>query len=242
MSFWNRLKNLDKTFSWSFFGFLLGAIGLPLGGFGVWAYFNSPSPKLTYEVLTNTPVFDIREENVDKLQVVYDGVDITNSQLTLQVINFRVINNGRVDITKSMYDPENAPLGLRISVGEIVQAPVIIAASDDEYLKDNLKVEIVKQNEIQFNPVILNSRDYFTVKLLALVPNGTVDLQPIGKIAGISKIKLNESYQESVKIEPLKDEKNASDTTLNPIVFVACVSLALGITSSLIEKNRNSKT
>lgn len=191
MILWNRLKNLDDKFPGAFAGVVIGAVGT---GFGIWAYFNSPSPELTYEILTNTPVLDIREE-VDNLEILYDGQNITDSDRSLQVVTFRVVNSGRIEITQGLYDAENAPLGLRLSDGQIVQSPRVISSSN-QYIADNLNPSVASPTDIQFSPVVLNPQDYFTLKILALVPSEEVIVEPIGIVAGIDKIRLVESYRE----------------------------------------------
>lgn len=191
ISLWDRIKNLDKTFSWSFWGLVLAGV---LGAFSIWAYFNDPSPKLTYEILTNTAVLDIREE-VDKLQLLYDGNDITDSDRSLQVVTLRVVNDGPVDITKTLYDAENAPLGLKLSAGEIVDKPTILSFSRS-YIKENLQPKITSVNQVTFQPIVLNSKDYFTVKILALVPSEDISVTPIGIVAGINEIDVVETYKD----------------------------------------------
>jgi hypothetical protein len=172
-------------------------VGLAGAGFGVWAYFNSPSPRLTYEVLTNTPVFDVREE-VDKLQVLYNDIDITDGDFILQVITFRVVNSGQVNIKKDFYDAENSPLGIRLSEGKIVEKPVVISSSN-EYLDESVRLDVIDSKEVQIQPVILDSGDFFTIKLLALISSESVDLEATGKIAGINYIELKELYESDIE-------------------------------------------
>lgn len=230
MALWDRIKGLDKTFAWSFFGFFLGVGGI---GFGVWSYYNSPSPKLIYEVLTNTPVLDIRED-IDTLEILYDGQDITDSDRSLQVITFRVVNSGRVDILKGSYDSENAPLGIQLSEGEIVQIPRILASSS-QYISDNLKPTVVTPTQIQFNTIILNSEDYFTIKILALVPSEDVRVKPLGIIAGIKEIELVESYREGGDNKRLSDQTSNSELRLPSLYnFILSLGGILGGFAGLI--------
>lgn len=226
MSLWSRFKNLDRAFAWSFLGFIVGIWGLAGAGFGVWAYFNSPSPRLTYEVLTNTPVFDVREK-VDELQVLYKDIDITDGDFILQVITFRVVNNGQVDIKKDFYDAENSPLGIRLSEGEIVENPVIISSSN-EYLDESLKLDVIDSKEVQIQPVILNSGDFFTIKLLALISSESVDLEATGKIAGINSIELKELYESDIEFAT-DDQINITLTSSRLTAVTLSSILTIGV-------------
>lgn len=226
MSLWDKVKNLDRTFSWSFFGFFLGIGGL---GFGIWSHFVSPSPKITYEILTNTPVLDVREE-VDKLDIFYDGNNISEENQSLQVITFRIINSGRVDIGINSYDPKNAPLGLRLEDAVIAQEPKIIS-TNDEYFLENLNINILEtNNEVSFNPVILNSGDFFTIKLLALtssaeINSNGINLVPVGKIAGIKEIQLIKSYSETFTTSQGRDDLNKDQPSILLLIFIIGVRL-----------------
>jgi hypothetical protein len=137
MSIFNSIRTLDNKFAWSFVGVLLALV---FGGIGVYAgFFYERKPDVTFEVISNTPVFDVRE-NVSKLEVLFAGNNIKQSGQALRVITLRVINNGQQDILKTFYD-ENDPLGFSVVSGSLVEPPQLLYASND-YLARNLKLNL----------------------------------------------------------------------------------------------------
>ena len=200
---WLR-NDADRSFSWSFLGFFVGIFGV---AFGVWAYFRPISPRLTYEILTNTPVLNVRED-VNDLQVMFKGNDISKDGQSLIVVTFRVENNGAVGIKIGDYDPRSL-LGLSIGEGEIVERPKVIAASTG-YERDAVEIilpsdrksedeEAVLDNRMSFEPLILDPQEFFTIKLLALTSSEVLELQPVGKVAGVKNIRVVQSFEKKVE-------------------------------------------
>lgn len=186
-----KLRYLDNTFSWSFFGFWIGIFGF---AFGLWTYFHEPSPELTYEILANTSVIDIKDDIRD-LEITYQGKDIHSGGRKLLIIQLRIVNSGKINIQKDFYDSQNSPLGISIGKSQIVQKPIILEASN-EYLRESLNFNLSGPNKIELDPVILDAGDFFTVKLLALSESQSASLRPMGKIVGMKSIKLKNLYEE----------------------------------------------
>ena len=145
MNIWNKIKNLDKNFSWSFMGFLVGIIGIAFAVDTI--YFYQEKPNIEYYQLTNTSVLDLKE-NVTKLDVIYDSTSIKKNRQSLRVVTIKILNSGNEDLGPQHYD-KTVPLGLKIKGGVIVETPQIIETSN-AYISDRLKINWLSENEISF--------------------------------------------------------------------------------------------
>ncbi len=122
MSLIGYIRDLDRKFAWSFLGVLLALL---FGGIMIQREFFADSvPRLRYDILTSTPVLDVRED-VSKLSVLFDGIDIRQQKKSLRVITVRVVNDSQKDILKGYYD-EDEPLGLRLSTGRIIRSDLVL--------------------------------------------------------------------------------------------------------------------
>lgn len=191
---------MDKKFSWGFLGFL---VALLFGGITVYQTFiEDKHPRLEYEVLTSTSVFDLRED-VSNLSVLVDGSDIRKQQQALRVITVRVHNPSSKDVLKIHYD-ERAPLGLFLSIGQIIRVELVNASSD--YLRENAAPSKQDEQTVMFPPVIIEAGESFTFKILLLHPEAEAPvLFQKGKIAGIESIPIRELFRETAE-EPLLSE------------------------------------
>lgn len=183
MNIWSKIKNLDKNFSWSFMGFLVGIIGI---GFAVYTiYFYQEKPNIEYYQLTNTSVLDLKE-NVTKLDVIYDSTSIKKNRQSLRVVTIKIFNSGNEDLGPLHYD-KTVPLGLKTKGGVIVETPQIIETSN-EYIYERLKINWLSENEISFSQLIINQNESFTLKLLILTQENIIpELSATGYITGLGK-------------------------------------------------------
>lgn len=189
MDIWNKIKNLDKRFSWSFMGFLVGIIGIAFAIYTI--YYYQEKPNIEYYQLTNTSVFDLKE-NVSKLDVIYDSTSIKKNKQSLRVVTIKILNNGNEDLGPQHYD-KTVPLGLKISEGVIVETPQIIETSN-EYIEDRLKINWSSENEISFSQFIINQNESFTLKLLLLTKENVIPrISTTGYITGLGKPKIRTS-------------------------------------------------
>lgn len=213
MAFKRYFKDLDKKFAWSFFGVVLA---LTFGGITLYKEFlEDKRAALQYEILTNTSVLDVREQ-LSNLSVLFEGVDIRKQKLTLRVVTVRVVNPSSRDILKGHYD-DRAPLGVNVSTGRVIRSE--IADTSSTYLRDTLTLKIKNEKTLLFGSVILESEQFFTIKLLLLHPEEIVPtLSQVGKVAGIQVIPIREPYKDAGK-EPF------STKTFSGGVFVQIVRL-----------------
>ena len=185
------LGELNKKVAWSFIGVIFALVFGILSVYSI--FFQEKRTSLGFDVLSNTSVLDVREE-IGKLEILYDGNDISKKDQSLRVITFRVINNGDKDILKGFYD-DNAPLGFKVTNGEIIKFEIL--DSSNEYLEENLNLKFVRDSEIEFSSVIIEVNEYFTVKVLVLHEKINLpDIIPKGKVAGVKRINVKELYKE----------------------------------------------
>lgn len=183
MNIWNKIKNLDKNFSWSFMGFLVGIIGIVFAVYTI--YFYQEKPNIEYYQLTNTSVLDLKE-NVTKLDVIYDSTSIKKNRQSLRVVTIKILNSGNEDLGPQHYD-KTVPLGLKINGGVIVETPQIIETSN-EYISEKLKINWLSENEISFSQFIINQNESFTLKLLLLTKENIIpELNATGYVTGLGK-------------------------------------------------------
>lgn len=191
MSLIDYIRVLERKFAWSFVGVLLALL---FGGITIQReFFSESSPHLRYDILTSTAVLDLRED-VSKLSVLFDGIDIRQQKKSLRVITVRVVNDSQKDILKGYYD-EAEPLGLRLSTGRIIRSDLVTGSNP--YLERQLVPRQRDDRTLVFPVVILESQEYFVVKLLVLHTEGEQpEITPIGKIAGIRTIPVAEAYKQ----------------------------------------------
>jgi len=195
MSLIAYIRDIDRKFAWSFLGVLLALL---FGGITIQReFFSDSGPRLRYDILTNTPVLDVRED-VSKLSVLFEGIDIRQQKKSLLVITVRVVNDSQKDILKDYYD-EAEPLGLSISTGRIIRSDLVTGSNP--YLERQLVPQLQDDTTLVFPSVILESQEYFVVKLLVLHGEGEEPvITPIGKIAGVRTIPVTEAYKQEANL------------------------------------------
>lgn len=131
-------------------------------------------------------VFDLHR-SIGGLEVSYAGEDLRLSKKTLWILTAAIRNTGNAEIKKGDYD-DQAPLGLQIDGGEIVDVPTV--RTPITYLQQNFKVKTVNQ-KIFFSPVIVEPEDSIYISFLILGPENTrPTISAFGKIAGARSVTL----------------------------------------------------
>lgn len=230
---WEWLQNdADKAFGWSFLGFWVGLI---IGAVGLWAaFYYQRQPRLSVAILSRTPVLSLKEK-IDKLRILYDNADILESQKKLYVMTLRITNNGRANIGKGDYD-DRVPLSFQIIDAEnsassaeieIIQEPEVLKASDD-YLEKYVVLQRASQATVVAEPIILDAGQFFTIKLVALMPE---TVQPtvrlFGKVAGIKKIELADELKAN------RAEQNVTALVMRMIPVILALILGVSAASDL---------
>ena len=165
----------------------LGIIGLVGTIVTIYAFFfQNQFLNLQYEIIANTNVLDINA-NITKLDILYNEKSLKQKNENLRIINLKIVNNGTENILNNYYDPID-PLGFSINNGYLIEVPELLDASN-EYLKNNLKINVDSTGRVHFSQIIIENNEYFILKILLLhniQDNPTII--PSGKIAGIKRI------------------------------------------------------
>ncbi len=195
MSLLSRLLKIERKFAWSFLGVLLALL---FGAITLYSNFTRQDrPQLRIDVLANATVLDVREE-VGSFQVLYDGVDIGETNQTLRVITVEFKNDGTSSILKTYYDTSALP-GLKITSGKIVEKEILGAASD--YLSRSLRLSLQGGRQLRFSPVIIEPGEAFRVKMIVLDKiESNLQILPVGKVARVRAIELAEPYKSQPRL------------------------------------------
>jgi len=213
----------------------------------IYAFFQEKKIDLQYAIISNTNVLDIKAE-VSKLDILYDSTSLKEKKENLRLVNIKVINKGSKHILKDYFD-ENDPLGLKIDSGKILENPEIIETSND-YLKRNIKYNLPSDCSITFSEIIIESGEYFILKLLILHKiNEEPQISPLGKIAGQKEIMIKLSSEVKEEIPFLKAIfygnvwVQITRLVLYFIIIVLIVALIVYLTekSSDIKQNKRRK-
>lgn len=111
---------------------------------------------LSWVILSRTELLNNRQEIEGKIKILFEDKEIKDVSLII----IRMLNSGNVPIAASDYE-EN----LRINFGE--NAKIILAeitSTNPEYLPVTYNI---RKNLVEFFPSLLNSKDGFTLKILA---------------------------------------------------------------------------
>jgi hypothetical protein len=167
---------------------VLALIGLFAAVITIYAFLQEKSVDVRYEIIANTNVLDFNAD-ISKLEVSYDSTNLKQSNENLRIITIKIINNGKQHLFKEYLD-NNDPLGLVISSGKIIEKPDLIQTSND-YLKRNIKLHNFTKNKLTFSQVILESGEFFVLKLLILHQKDEIPkINSFGKIAGQKNIEV----------------------------------------------------
>lgn len=181
----------DSLFSRVF----ISLAGLVAAVMTIFLFFQDRKINLEYQILSTTNVIDLNAD-VSELDIIYDSTSLKKTKENLKVVTIKIINTGNEDILKSYFD-QNAPIGIGVDNGRIIETPEIIDWSD-EYLKNNFTINFDKSDSVTFSNVILEQNEYVTLKFLIIHrTNSDPSWNPFGKIAGQKAI-LIKSKQEAI--------------------------------------------
>ncbi len=183
---WAKLKEIDRRLPSSsigtFVSVLFGLLGLALV---IWY---QKAPQLKYEILSQSPVYSIREQIPD-LEIMFKGENIRKQQQTLSVITIRVSNPGSAPITPSSFDARDLP-GVSITDGKII---TLDDAQRSPKLKKTLELTKIAENQYVIQPLILDKDQFFVLKLLVISPESShPKVESIGNVAGVSNIEVTQ--------------------------------------------------
>jgi hypothetical protein len=168
----------------------IAAIGIALtiifGVLGAYSVFHERAPGLSFEILSETDVLDVRQP-LTGLEILFQGVNMQEHNLNLRIVRFTVRNVGEVDILQNMYDATDI-WGFRVENARIIEVRLVQANSD--YLMLNVSPQLAGEDTVRFNKVIFERGKFFTVETQIIHRRDLVpELKPLGKIAGIETVR-----------------------------------------------------
>ncbi len=169
------------------FAALTFAVSVSLALFFGLSGLSEAEPKLTYEILRETDVLDVRTP-VEDLQITFQNEDIQGENLNLRIYAMRIVNNGEVDILQTQYDQDEI-WGLQVIGGRVIEARLIEGGSG--YLSTKANPRVVREDIVEFEKAIIEKGKFFSFNMLVVHPKDvTPEIIPLGKIAGIEGITL----------------------------------------------------
>ncbi|MCH7737102.1 MAG: hypothetical protein IH872_06840 [Chloroflexi bacterium] len=167
------------------FAALTFAVSVSLALFFGLSNISEPDPKMTYEIVRETDVLDVRTP-VEELQITFQNQDIQGENLNLRIYAMRVINNGEVDILQTQFDQDQI-WGVQVIGGRIIEARPIEASS--AYLNEKSNPQVLGENIVQFDKAIVEKGQFFAFNMLVVHGKDvTPEIVALGKIAGIDEI------------------------------------------------------
>ncbi len=181
-----KLRQHENKFPYGLLG-IISSILIGVGGI-VFTIFYKPSPQLDIEVVSNFNVLDVKE-TLGKLDVIYRGNSLNEHGQSLSVIKLRIVNNGDDNIRVSSYDDKALP-SFELTKGIIPEEPTV-TISKTSYSKDHISLSHTEPNKIVLPKVIINSGDYYEIKLIALHrEDETPDVVAFGVIEGVDRVRV----------------------------------------------------
>ena len=117
----------------------------------------------------------MKEEIKGRIQITFEGKPIQN----LSLLVLRIVNDGTIPVTSSDFEEP-----LSFSFGDDA---IILSAEITDVVPRTLKPTLdVDKNHIVLRPLLLNSRDTVSIKLLFTQYAGSI--QPYGRIVGVNEV------------------------------------------------------
>ena len=178
-------KLFGESIPWSFLGFLMAAIFGILAIYSVFFYIKAP--KLKLDVLSNAPVFSIREDasSLD-FQIIFKGENIRRANKALSVITVKLLNEGNVSIRSGDFDVNN-PFAITAQNVTIIESDCL--NTSEKYLDRVCENTKVSKRSITFPPFIMEPGNFITLRLLTIHKEGIRPaLGTKGKIANVKEV------------------------------------------------------
>lgn len=180
----------------------------------VLAYLKQRNRKeITYEVISDTSVLSVKKEVKDKVKILFDGKDVSNSRLVI----LRIWNSGTVPIMDADFK-ENQPITFDFGEkAEILYAEIIETIPNS--IKDNvtLKQDIEK---LILEPSLLNVKESVKLKILLTKFDGKVNAD--ARIVG-GQIRNSEGKNLSLNIRTITIGAIISFISVNITVIIYLV-------------------
>ena len=152
---------------------VIAAITVPL----IIYFLQKSKKRLAYEVVSNTQLVGVKSEVQNKIKIYYENKLVADVHLLL----IRIINNGNQSISIGDFAKR-----IDINLGNNLN---ILTCEILRQYPDNLDVNVIKMiNSIEIEPLLLNPKDNFTIKIL--LSDYKEDFEVSARIEGIGKIEV----------------------------------------------------
>ncbi|REE08644.1 hypothetical protein DFQ09_106111 [Winogradskyella pacifica] len=217
--------NLNASKTWPKISRILSVLGLILGLFYfIFSNFiNIPKSELRFNVLTNTPLIEVKED-IKNLEITYDSINILDLEKNISIAVIEIINTGNTSITTNDYDL-NIPFGIKLINSKLIKKPELITTSDDSYFKDIIVNS--DETDIILNKKIIDPGEFFHLKIYTIHNSSdTPNFDILGKISGQKEVNINNLNIS--KIDQLEKEANLTRiTTIFSIALITIMSLLI---------------
>jgi hypothetical protein len=168
-----KMLELLRDPAWQFVGAVIALVALAATFLVYWL--QRQRKAIAYEVVSKNQLLTVREELEGRLQVLYEGQPARDICLLV----LKLLNTGNVAIATADYERP-----VSFSTG---QSSKILSAVVTELDPDNLIVVLKsEESKVLIDPVLLNSKDSITIKLLVSDFSGTISTD--GRIIGVKAI------------------------------------------------------
>lgn len=159
---------------WQFIGVVI-AIAFPL----ILLLLQRNRKELSYEIISNLPIVNIRKEIRSKVKVLFENKLVTG----VNIVVLRLQNSGNTSIRTEDYDQES-PITFNFGKDiEILEAEVLETLP--KTIQNRVKIEVIEE-ELILKPLLLNRKDSILLKILIKDYHGYIDTN--SSIAGIKQI------------------------------------------------------
>jgi hypothetical protein len=196
-----NIKKYEKIIPWGIIGAILSVIFGIVGLYSGFIY--TPKPAIRFEVINETNVLDLMKP-VNDLKITFQGEDMIENNNNLKIITVKVMNMGEASILENQYDSRNN-WGFRVSGGNIIESRII--NSNSEYLKGNISPSVSDGKTVNLEKVIFESGNFITLELLVVHSKEQIlEIIPFGKIAGVNKMSVINTFQKSQDEKPILEQ------------------------------------
>lgn len=135
---------------------------------------------LRYELISEYPLININDEVKGKLEVLFNGKPVVKLHLLL----VKFTNDGRIPITSGDYE---RPLTICFKQDSNILSAEYVDPSPENLLT---QIDVNSQNVI-IQPLLMNSGDFFTIKILLSEYSGGFNVDT--RIVGVKNLRIDSS-------------------------------------------------
>lgn len=204
----------------------VSVLSVLFGAFGTYMYFQKDTPNLEVIIESKNCLFNTQDQ-LPKLQVMVDSVDLLSKEKNISIYTVRVTNNGTKNI--SLYDYDTGDIGFKIHDGSVVEIPSVVDASS-VYLNNKVKDELrlLGDSIIIFPHAILNIGDSYLLHFCVIHDKFYIPtFKCFGQIVGQKTI--NVTNESSIELTGWEKATQGSLNVQLVRFFVYGISLVLAV-------------